>query len=125
MTTPEWLKPGIYGALIGAAALGIIGFTWGGWVTDGTSQERAEEMAAAELTTAMVPVCLEQARRDPQLRSKLETIRATSSYRQRDAVMDAGWATMPGTESPDRDIAQACLAELDLSAPTSPAVDNG
>lgn len=38
-TNPEWLKPGIYGALIGTAALGILGFSWGGWVTDGSAQE--------------------------------------------------------------------------------------
>lgn len=125
MTTPEWLKPGIYGALIGAAALGILGFTWGGWVTGGTATTRAEELAKTELTSAMVPVCLDQARRDPDLLTKLETVRATSSYRQRDAVMDAGWATMPGTDAPDRGIAQACLAELDLDGTAPTAVDNG
>jgi len=29
MNTPEWLKPGIYGALIGAVFVGVVGFTWG------------------------------------------------------------------------------------------------
>ncbi|EPX80512.1 hypothetical protein Salmuc_03829 [Salipiger mucosus DSM 16094] len=62
----------------------------------------------------MVPVCLDIARNDPARREKLETIRGKSSYRQRDAVMDAGWATMPGAEEPNRDIAQACLASLDF-----------
>jgi len=28
--------------------------------------------------------------------------------------MAAGWATVPGTDAPDRDIAQACLAALEL-----------
>ena len=28
MNTPEWLKPGIYGALIGAAFVGVVGFSW-------------------------------------------------------------------------------------------------
>ena len=33
MQTPEWLKPGLYGAVCGAVAVAIAGFTWGGWVT--------------------------------------------------------------------------------------------
>jgi hypothetical protein len=41
MTTPEWLRPGIYGALIGAAFVSIAGFTWGGWVTGGTARDSA------------------------------------------------------------------------------------
>lgn len=30
--------------------------------------------------------------------------------------MRGGWATVPGSEGPDRDLAQACLASLDLDA---------
>jgi hypothetical protein len=30
MNTPEWLRPGLYGALIGAVVIGIGGVTWGG-----------------------------------------------------------------------------------------------
>ncbi|MAC77704.1 MAG: hypothetical protein CML66_06530 [Rhodobacteraceae bacterium] len=120
MTTPEWLKPGIYGALIGATALAIVGFAWGGWVTGGTAQDMAENRAQEELTSAMVPVCLDKALADPQRSAKLETIGAATRFRQRDALMDAGWATMPGSDSPDRDIAQACL-----DAMAARAVDEG
>jgi hypothetical protein len=28
MQTPEWLKPGLYGAACGAVALAVIGFSW-------------------------------------------------------------------------------------------------
>lgn len=114
MKTPEWLKPGIYGALIGAVCVGIVGFTWGGWVTGGTANARAMAMSRNDVVASMVPVCLNLARADPALADKLATIRATSTYRQRDAVMAAGWATVPGIEAPDRDIAQACLAALEL-----------
>lgn len=41
MNTPGWLKPGIYGAVIGAVIVGVVGFTWGGWVTGGTANDRA------------------------------------------------------------------------------------
>lgn len=114
MNSPEWLKPGIYGALIGAVAVGIIGFSWGGWVTGGTARDRAMSMSHDNVVTALVPVCLDNAKTDPNREAKMTTIREASSYQRRDAVMEAGWATVPGAETPDRDIAQACLAELNL-----------
>jgi hypothetical protein len=58
----------------------------------------------------------------------METIRAASTYQRRDAVMSAGWATVPGTDAPNRDIAQACLAALDVDGSLEPAqgaVDEG
>jgi hypothetical protein len=112
MNAPEWLKPGVYGALIGAVLVGVTGFTWGGWVTGGTSKQRALTMSRTEVVAAMVPVCLDTASTDPERASKLESIRAASSYQRRDALMAAGWATVPRAEAPDRDIAQACLTAL-------------
>jgi hypothetical protein len=114
MTAPERLRPGVYGAVIGALSISIIGFTWGGWVTGDTSNERALAMSRTEVVAAMVPVCLEKAGADPESAIKLDAIRAASTFQRRDALMAAGWATMPGTEAPDRDIAQACLAALAL-----------
>lgn len=128
MNTPEWLKPGIYGAAIGAAVVGIVGFTWGGWVTGGTAHDRAMTMSRDGVVTAMVPVCLDMALTDPDRMTKLAAIRDASTYQRRDALMEAGWATVPGAESPDRDIAKACLASLDVDAlpePPKTTVDEG
>lgn len=122
MTTPDWIKPGLYGALIGGVAVAILGFTWGGWVTGGTAHDQATAMARDEVVAAMVPVCLGMAERDPDRLETLATIRTATSYRRRDALMATGWATMPGTEAPSRDVAQACLAALDVDAmPETPA----
>ena len=128
MNTPEWLKPGIYGVVIGAVAVGIVGFSWGGWMTSGGANKMASAMAHDEVIAAMVPVCLEMARVDPDRVAQLATIRETTSYKRRDVVMAAGWATIPGSDLPSRDIAQACLAVLDLEEPLARAdnaVDEG
>lgn len=128
MNTPEWLKPGLYGAAIGAALIAVVGFSWGGWVTGSTANDRAMAMARDDVVASMVPVCLDISGTDPERASKLETIRAATSYRRRDALMDAGWATVPGSDGPNRDIAQACLAALDVDAMPEPAestVDEG
>jgi hypothetical protein len=114
MTFPEWFKPSALGAIGGAAVLAFAGFTWGGWVTAGAAEGMAFKAAKTNVTAAMVPVCVSASERDPERASKLDTIRAETPYRQRQAVMDAGWATPPGSDMPDRDVAEGCLAELDL-----------
>ena len=114
MKAPAWIKPGIYGAIIGAVLVGVIGFSWGGWVTGGTANDMAVSMARDNVVSAMVPVCLDMARTDPERTAKLTMIKAAETYQRRDALMEAGWATMPGTDAPDRDIAKACLDKLEL-----------
>ena len=116
MTTPEWLKPGIYGALVGAAVVGIVGFSWGGWMTRGGADEFATAMAEDEVIAALVPVCLEISRTDPNRVAQIAAIREASSFERRDAVMETGWATMPGSDGPNRDLAQACIEGLELDA---------
>jgi hypothetical protein len=72
------------------------------------------EMSRDDVVASMVPVCLDMARTDPARANKMATIRAALTYQRRDALMTVGWATMPGTEAPNRDIAQACLSALDV-----------
>ncbi len=114
MKAPAWIKPGIYGAIIGAVLVAIVGFSWGGWVTGGTANDRAVSMAHDEVVAAMVPVCLQMAKTDPERLTKLATIKAAETYRRKTVLMDTGWATMPGKDAADRDLATACLAELEL-----------
>ena len=64
MQTPEWLKPGLYGAACGAAALAVIGFSWGGWVTGGTARTMAADQSKAEVVTALSLICVDQSKRE-------------------------------------------------------------
>ena len=114
MTFPEWTKPGVYGALVGAFAVSVLGFTWGGWTTAGGAQEIADSFAAEQVTLAMVPVCLDISEADAERTAKLATLKEASSFQRRNAMMETGWATLPGTDAPSRDLANACLAGLEL-----------
>ncbi len=114
--TTDWLKPGIYGALGGAVLTMVVGFSWGGWVTGGGATEMATVQAKNEVISALVPICLQIAQDDPERTTKLATITEASTYQRRDAVMEAGWATVPGSEAPNRDLAQACIQGLNLEA---------
>lgn len=114
MTFPEWTKPGVYGAFVGAIAVSVLGFSWGGWATASGAQEMAASFAAEQVTLSMVPVCLGLSQADAERASILATLRDASSFQRRTAMMETGWATIPGTDAPSRDLASACLAELDL-----------
>ena len=117
MKTPEWLKPGVFGAVVGGVIVAVVGFTWAGWMTEAGAGRMGQAMADEQLVTAFVPVCVERAENDPDRAAKLATIRqATAGVRQRDALLAAGWATIPDNATASRTLATACVTALDLPA---------
>ena len=60
------IKLGLWGALGGAIVLAIIGFSWLGWVTGGTAQGMAEEMAENAVVARLAPICVEQFKKDSE-----------------------------------------------------------
>lgn len=114
MTFPEWTKPILYGVLGGAIAVSILGFTYGGWTTSGTAQDMAQDHANKAVTSAMVPVCLDMSASDPERAEKLASVQDASGFGRRRAMMETGWATLPGTDTPNNDLAAACIEGLEL-----------
>jgi len=114
MKSLDWLKPGLYGAACGAIALAVVGFSWGGWVTGGTARQMAADQSRTQLVAALTPICLDQAKRDPQLTERVAAIKASSSWGRGDIVSKNGWATMPGATSADPQVASACAIALAL-----------
>jgi alpha/beta superfamily hydrolase len=112
MKIPSETKPALWGAVGGAVALAIIGFSWGGWVTGGAAKQMASDQARLEVVAALVPVCLEQSSLDPKVVETLALLKEASSYKRSDMLMKAGWATMPGTSDPNRYVASACMEKL-------------
>ncbi len=112
MQAPEWLKPALYGAAVGAAAIAIAGFSWGGWVTGGTATRMAASTAQAEVVAALVPICVEQARLDPDAVVKLAQLQDATTNQRPTMLIDTGWATMPGAAESDRTVAAACMRAL-------------
>jgi dienelactone hydrolase len=112
MNMPEGLKPALYGAVAGAVALAIVGFSWGGWVTSGTANQMAADQARLEVVAALVPICLQQSSQDPGVVETLALLKEASRYQRSDMLMEAGWATMPGSSDPNRNVASACMEKL-------------
>jgi hypothetical protein len=112
MQTPEWLKPGLYGAACGAVALAVIGFSWGGWITGGTARTMAADQSKAEVVTALSLICVDQSKRDPQLTERVAAIKTASSWNRGDLVLKNGWATMPGTAEGNSQVAKDCADKI-------------
>jgi hypothetical protein len=86
----------------------LVGFNWGGWVTAGTAQKTAETMAKSAVIERLAPICVAQFNLDPDKALKLGEMSELTSSKQRQFVVDQGWATISGVEKPDRRVATAC-----------------
>lgn len=115
MKTPGWLRPGLWGAAVGAIAMAIIGFAQLGWTTSTTAEQLAQERASAAVVSALVPLCVAKAEQDPDKTVVTRLRTETSSYSRSDMVMKAGWATLGNGKSPDNALARACSEELNAA----------
>ena len=109
------IKIGVLSAIGGAIVLAIIGFKWGGWVTNSTAKEMAEEMAQNAVIESVVPICVEQFNQDPQKNQKLKELKKLDYYGnpdRSDYVEEQGWATLPGEEKPSDMIAEECAKQI-------------
>ena len=66
------------------------------------------------MVAALVPICVEQSRLDPMASQTLAQMVDLSTYKRKDMVMAIGWATMPGSNDPDSNVARGCADELAL-----------
>lgn len=110
---PIWVKPGVWGAVVGSIVTMILGFSYGGWTTGGTAVRLAQQRADSAVTAALVPLCIAQSKADRASVSKLGELKAmSSSYDQQEFITKTGWATVPGSEGPNREVAEACASAL-------------
>ena len=110
------VKPAAWGAVGGAVALAIIGFSWGGWVTGSSATTMADKHANTEVAKALAPICFLQFHQQPGAEAKLVELKGIkSTYEQASFVEKNGAATMPGSDKMVRGVSQAC-AELIVNA---------
>jgi hypothetical protein len=103
----------IQGIAIGAVATMIIGFYWGGWVTGGTARKMAQQDAKVATIAALAPICVDKFQHAVNAPEKLIELNKIIYVWDRDVFIEkGGWATMPGTTSPDTAVARACAEML-------------
>ena len=109
----EMIKPPfIWGIVIGAIALLIVIF-WTGWVmTSSSAKVQSEQMAKEAVLENLIPICVEQYLQDPNKVERFAELKEKSSYQRDDYVEESGWATMPGSESLVRGLADKCAKQI-------------
>jgi hypothetical protein len=108
---PE-IKPAAWGAIAGAVALAIVGFSWGGWMLGGPAERMAQARADTAVVTALTPICIAKFRAQADAAAKLTELKKASTWEQGSYIEKGGWATIPGTDAPSTAVARACAEQL-------------
>ena len=113
METPNWVRPALFGGVAGAICLSVVGFTGAGWLTASKAAANASDRASVEVVAALLPICVHQAEADLNFADRLTGLKGKQQSFQRTAAVEGwGWATMPGSERPNSQLARACAEAL-------------
>jgi hypothetical protein len=97
------LKPGIWGAVIGAAAISVVGFSSFGWTLGSTAERMAKEQAQNAVVAVLAPICVEKFQHQTDAATKLvEFKKVSSSWDRRSFIEKGGWATTAGDNGGNR-----------------------
>jgi hypothetical protein len=104
------VKYGVWGLICGAVIAMIIGFAWGGWTTERTTQRMGEEAVLA----ARAAICVAQFMKDPNHQAHLQELGKISTYQRSTFIAKGGWDKMPGEDTAGHLVARACADGLDV-----------
>ena len=106
------LKSGIWGAVLGAAAISVIGFSSFGWTLGSTAERMAKERAQTAVVAVLAPICVEKFQHQADAATKLIEFNKLPSWDRRSTIERSGWATMPGSDAPNSGVAEVCAERL-------------
>ena len=102
----------LQGAFAGFLATVVIGFGWGGWTLGSTAMKMANQSASSAVVTALAPICVDKFQHAAEAKATMVELKLIDSWKQNSFIEKGGWATFPGTESPNRNVAEACAKML-------------
>ena len=100
-----WLKPGIWGGVIGCILTMIVGFSWGGWTTHSTANQEAIKRADAAVTATLVPLCPAQEKIDASKGNEARRAQGHHVVLRTDGIRDESRVgDLPREEDANRDV---------------------
>ena len=108
----DQITPFVWGAVAGAVVLSIAMFSTGMAVTSSASNTNAKKMSQDAVVKNLASICVAQFEGADDRDENLNMLVATDSWKRSGYVSDQGWATMPGSESPMRAVANECALRL-------------
>src|SRR5258708_24168427 len=104
---PNWVKPVVWGAVLGSVLTMIVGFSYGGWTTSSTAARLAKQEADTAVATAAVPLFVAQSKAQRGGFEKVGGFKGlASSYHQQGVLAKNRSAAGPGGGGPNRRSAQ-------------------
>ena len=104
------IKYGVWGLVVGAVIVMIIGFAWGGWTTSGTTKTMTEEAVLA----SQAAICVAQFMKEPNHEENLKELGKIDTWKRAEFIEKGGWDKMPGQEKADYAVSRACADGLEL-----------
>lgn len=106
------VKPALWGAVGGAVAISVIGFSQMGWMLGSTAERLATARAETAIVGVLTPICVEKFQQQGNLAAKLIEFKKAASWDQRSLIEKSGWASIPGTDQTSSAVASACAEKL-------------
>ena len=106
------LKPAVWGAVVGAVAFTVVGFSSLGWTLGSTAEKMASQRAETAVVAALAPICVEKFQQQTDAATKLVAFNKAPSWDRRSLIEKSGWATFPGTDKPNSAVVSACAEKL-------------
>jgi len=95
-----------------AVATMILGFTVGGWTTDGNARIMAERSARDARAELVATVCVQKFAAEADAVARLAALKEASSWERENIVEDGGWVMLTGMEEAVPGAAEACADHL-------------
>ena len=108
----EKIKLGSWGAVGGALVTMYLGFNTVGWMTNGSAEVMAKEVAATAVAERLGTICVAQFNRDTAKSQKLIEMKDKDAWEKGNYIETQSWAIMPGDEKPESGVSQACAKQL-------------
>lgn len=115
MSMPKSITPFLLSAVGGAIFTIIVGFTYGGWVTQSKAEVLARDSASRAVVAALAPICVANYNNSSDAELQLAALKKLSTWKYESFVEERGWAKMPGTKNVNTSVAKAC-AEMILAS---------
>lgn len=108
----EYIKPFVWGSVVGSVVLLIVIFSAGWVVTSSSAKAQAHEFATSAVVDRLAPISVQQFMQDPNREERLKELKALDSWKRADYVKKQGWAIMPGEKESDYNVADECAKRL-------------
>src|ERR1700736_4392886 len=107
------LKPAIWGAVVGAITISVVGFSSFGWTLGSAAERLAKERAQTAVVEVLSPICVEKFRHQADAAAKLvEFAKVSGSWDRRAIIEKGGWATVAGSDVTDPALVSACAEQF-------------